>query len=128
MSSTGSLIPIHTHANKDILDRLGETADQMLTFDDEQVYKDYDNISIRVMVNELWEELKEAEIVPDTGIIGGGSNTGNSSGNLPSGGTIISGDYVTQDVMESYVQDAMTELVTSAITDDGGDSGDTGES
>lgn len=127
MSGTGSLIPIHTHANKNILDRLGETADQMLTFDGEQVYKDYDNISIRVMVNELWEELKEAEIVPDTGIIGGGSNN-NGSGNLPGGGTIISGDYVTQDVMEGYVQQAMTELVTSAITDDGGDSSDTDES
>lgn len=125
MSGTGSLIPIHTHANKDILDRLGETADKMLTFDGEQVYKDYDNISIRVMVNELWEELKEAEIIPDTGIIEGGSDN-SGSGNLPSGGTIISGDYVTQNVMESYVQQAMTELVTSAITDNGGDSSDTG--
>lgn len=128
MSGTGSLIPIHTHANKDILDRLGENADQMLTFDGEQVYKNYDNISIRVMVNELWEELKEAEIVPDTGIIGDGSNNSGSGGNLPSGDTIISGDYVTQDVMENYVQEAMTELVTSAITDNGGDSSDTSES
>lgn len=128
--STGSLIPIHNHDNKNILDRLGETEDQMLTFDGEQVYKNYDNISIRVMINELWDELRETEIVPDTnGIESSGSSTGGSSSIPNTGGTVNTGDYITQDTMEDYVQQAMTELITSAITDEaGGDSSDTSES
>ena len=75
--STGSLIPIHSHNNKNILDRLGETKDQMLTFDGEQVYKDYDDISIRVMINDLWEELNTI-ITPDTDIGGDSSDTSES--------------------------------------------------
>lgn len=103
-----------------------------LLFDGIIVSQEYTELQIRVMMDNLWDELRETEIIPDTnGIEGGGSSTGGTSGGNTNidGGTINTGNYITQDIMESYVQQAMTELITSAITDEeGGDSSDTGES
>ena len=56
-NSVGSLIPVHSHENKDVLDKLN-TINNCLSFNGQLVCLEYTEQEIQIMINEIWTLLE----------------------------------------------------------------------
>lgn len=60
MAEVGSLIPLHIHDNMKILNDLS-TKNNVLYFRNEMVCMDYESISIKIMIDDVWDAMEELE-------------------------------------------------------------------
>ena len=63
MAGTGSLIELHNHENMSILNDLSVKGG-ILHFRGEMICEDYESMSIKIMVNDVWDAISSLE---DTG-------------------------------------------------------------
>ena len=60
MAGTGSLIKLHHHDNIDILNDF-TAKDDVLYFRGERVCEDYEKLSIKIMIDDVWDAMQELE-------------------------------------------------------------------
>ena len=60
MAATGSLIPLHGHENMELLNDLS-VRNNVLYFRDEMVCEEYESRSIKIMIDDVWDAMKELE-------------------------------------------------------------------
>ena len=60
MAEAGSLIKLHSHENQSVLDELS-VRNNVLYFRGEMVCEDYEKMSIKIMIDDVWDAMAELE-------------------------------------------------------------------